>query len=518
MEVSCIFADFRRSWALLAALPLAGCTINPVTGDRELGLVSTAEEIGIGAAQYAPSRQMQGGDYVLDPTLNTYVAEVGDRLADVSDRALPYEFMILNSSVPNAWALPGGKIAVNRGLLLELNSEAELAAVLGHEIVHAAARHGAQAMQRSIILQGALLATTVAARGDYSSLAVGAASVGAQLINQRYGRSAELEADLYGMTYLARAGYDPQAAVALQETFVRLSEDRSQDWLSGLFASHPPSTERVNRNRETAAALPAGGDLGRDRYLAATELIRQTQPAYETYDRGRTALAEDRPDEAEQLAAEAISLVPGEAQFHGLAGDADLARDRFTAAIDHFDDAIGRYDEFFYYHLQKGLAHEALDQRELAETHLQRSLDLLPTAEAYYGLGTLAEGRGDPDTALEHYRVAATANSPVGQAAQDAVIRLDLPENPGGYLQLRTLLDAQGQLLVDVANPTRVTVTDLRLVIRYVDSSGAIRQTGRGLDRTLASGETVRLASGLGPFTSANAYQVELESARVITE
>ena len=518
MEVSRILGNFSRSLALLGPLTLAGCTVNPVTGDRELGLVSTAEEIGVGEAQYIPSRQMQGGDFVLDPNLNDYVAEVGYRLADVSDRALPYEFVILNSSVPNAWALPGGKIAVNRGLLLELDSEAELAAVLGHEIVHAAARHGAQAMQRSMILQGALLATTVAARGDYSNLAIGAASVGAQLINQRYGRGAELEADLYGMNYLASAGYDPQAAVALQETFMRLSEGRSQDWLSGLFASHPPSTERVNRNRETAAALPGGGELGRDRYQVATQRIRETQPAYDAYDRGRTALAENRPDDAEQLAAEAMGLVPGEAQFHALAGNVDLARDRFTAAIDHYDDAIGRYDEFFYYHLQKGLAHEALGQRDSAELHLQTSIDLFPTAEAYYGLGTLAEDRGDRETALEHYRVAATANSPAGQAAQDALIRLDLPENPGGYLQLRTLLDSQGQLIVEVANPTRIAVTDLRLSVRYVDSSGTIQQTGRQLNRTLASGEAVRLATGIGPFTNPNAFQVEFESARVVTE
>jgi hypothetical protein len=80
--------------------------------------------------------------------LTPYVNEVGQKLAAVSKRKLPYEFVVLNSSVPNAWALPGGKIAVNRGLLTELKNEAELAAVLGHEIVHAAARHGAKAQER----------------------------------------------------------------------------------------------------------------------------------------------------------------------------------------------------------------------------------------------------------------------------------------------------------------------------------------------------------------------------------
>ncbi|MCW8920959.1 MAG: M48 family metalloprotease, partial [Sedimenticola sp.] len=228
--------------SLTLIVAVTGCATNPVTGENELALVSEASELKIGQSQYQPSRQMQGGDYQLDPALISYVQGVGQRLAAVSDRKLPYEFVVLNDSTPNAWALPGGKIAVNRGLLLELDNEAELAAVLGHEIVHAAARHGAQGIERGLVLQGVLLAAGVATRdSDYSQLAVGAAAVGANLINQGYSRGAELEADLYGMTYMARAGYDPMAAVGLQETFVRLSKDRKENWLSGMFASHPPS-------------------------------------------------------------------------------------------------------------------------------------------------------------------------------------------------------------------------------------------------------------------------------------
>ena len=92
---------FRSIFGFITPLILASCATNPVTGNLELDLVSTAEEIAIGDAQYLPSRQMQGGDYVLDPELNAYIAEVGYRLASVSDRALPYEFVVLNSSVPN---------------------------------------------------------------------------------------------------------------------------------------------------------------------------------------------------------------------------------------------------------------------------------------------------------------------------------------------------------------------------------------------------------------------------------
>ena len=115
------------------------------------------------------------------------------------------------------------------------------------------------------------------------------------------------------MQYMSRAGYDPQAAVTLQETFVRLSEQGEGDGgrLAQLFASHPPSAERVAKNRETLATLPQGGDLGRERYQAATATLRERQPAYEAYDDGRKALADDKPAEAERLAQQAARLVPG---------------------------------------------------------------------------------------------------------------------------------------------------------------------------------------------------------------
>lgn len=140
---------FRRGLVVFGMTALAGgCAVNPVTGHNEIAFVSESQELAIGQKNYAPYRQAQGGDYVVEPELTRYVKSVGERLAKVSDRKLPYEFNVINDSTPNAWALPGGKISINRGLLVELRSEAELAAVLAHEIVHAAARHSAQSMER----------------------------------------------------------------------------------------------------------------------------------------------------------------------------------------------------------------------------------------------------------------------------------------------------------------------------------------------------------------------------------
>lgn len=510
----------RPSLVAVIALSLASCVVNPVTGNRELALVSAAEEVDIGEAQYAPSRQMQGGDYILDPALTQYVRGVGQRLAAVSDRDLPYEFVVLNSSVPNAWALPGGKIAVNRGLLTELDSEAELAAVLGHEIVHAAARHGALAMQRGLLLQGAVLATAaVAGRGDYSSWAVGAAGLGAQLINQRNGREAELESDYYGMIYMSRAGYDPQAAVTLQETFLRLSQGRGeQDWLAGLFASHPPSAERVAKNRATAATLPAGGTLGREAYQAATASLRRAEPAYEGYDAARRALANDDFAAAEAGALQAVRAVPGEGHFHALLGDIDYRQERFADAAAHYADAIARNDQYFYYYLRDGFARQRLGQLDTAETDLRRSLALLPTAEAYYGLGSLAERRGDRAMALENYRQAAQSTGAAGQAAQEAIVRMDIPVNPGQYLTLRTALDANSALQIEIGNPTRFSIADVGVVIAYTDAQGVSRQLNRTLTDTLPPDTIRRVDSGIGPLSTVQNYAVTIVSARVVSQ
>lgn len=514
---------FRLATGLLLALALGACSTNPVTGEREMVFVSTEAEKSIGAEHYAPSRQMQGGDYTLDPVLTEYVQGVGQKLVAASrevavvDRDLPYEFTVLNNSVPNAWALPGGKIALNRGLLLEMNSEAELAAVMGHEIVHAAARHGAQQMSKGMLLQGAVLGTAIAARDqDYGNLIVGGANIGAQLIMQKYGRDAERESDRYGMLYMSKAGYDPQGAVDLQESFVRLSEGRRTDWLSGLFASHPPSQERVELNKAYLQELPQGGIRGEESYARAIGGIRRNKPAYDAYDKGRKALSEDRPDEAMALANEAISIEPREGHFYALQGDALLSKKRYQDARSRYSTAIERNPQFFYYPLQRGLTALQLNDRRSAKADLEASIELLPTAMAYHGLGVIAERDGNLNLALQYYKGAAGSDSAVGQQAYRSLLRLDLPRNPGQYLQMRTGLDNQGQLIVEIANPTPAAVANLVLAVRYADANGRVQQVNRRLRGGVAANQRGQFATGLGPFANTQAFQAALVAAAIV--
>jgi len=504
-------------FGLLLSIFLVGCATNPVTGKRDFILVSGQQEVAMGKQNYAPMLQSQGGAYDVDPELTKYVQSVGGKLAAVAaeDAPLPYEFTVLNNSAPNAWALPGGKIAINRGLLTEMNSEAELAAVLGHEIVHAAARHTAKQMTKGMLMQGLVVGTAIATNdSSYGDLAVGGASVAAGLITQKYGRSAELESDKYGMRYMSKAGYDPQGAVALQETFVRLSEGRNQDWLSGLFASHPPSQERVNANRKTASRLPSGGTMGTDRFQLAMQKTRDVEPAYEAYDEGRKALAEKKTDEALALANKALDLFPNEAHFHALRGDVRLVNDQFDMAVTNYSRAISRRSSFFYYHLQRGLAKHELGQQDAAIADLENSLQLLPTAPAHYTLGTIKEDRGQSSAAVEHYRAVAKSGGDYGKAAAGRLARLELPSQPGNYIGHRCDVGSNGRLIVSVRNDAAVAVRDVQVSIDYTDDAGRAQQLRRNVGGRLEPGEVASADTGLGPYTGTDC-PVSVTAARV---
>ncbi len=502
-------------------LALAGCAANPVTGESELNIVSESWELEVGQEQYLPSRQMQGGDYNTDPELSRYVNQVGQRLARVSDRKLPYEFVVVNDSTPNAWALPGGKIALNRGLLVELDNEAELAAVLGHEVVHAAARHGAKGVERGVLLQGAVIATgIVLSDRDYGALAASGAALGAGLLNQKYDRDAEREADLYGMRYMHRAGYDPQAAVTLQETFVRLSKEKRQDWLSGLFASHPPSQERVENNRASAQRLGAGGELAEQRYREAIARLQRTKPAYDAYDEGVKALADGDRAKALRLADKAIQIEPAEGRFYALQGDAHFDQGAYRKALKDYDQALRRDPEYFQFYLHRGLTKEKLGDRSGAQKDLERSLQLLPTAAALNTLGQLALAEGEQSRGIDYLSRAARSDSAAGREAAHTLARVQPSRSAGpSNLGAELRLDPARNLVVVLSNPTGKPVREIVVGIRYPDRQGRTQQATGTYQGTLGPGQQVQLSTGIGPWRDARAIRgmrVQVLSSQVL--
>ncbi|MEO7775235.1 MAG: M48 family metalloprotease [Steroidobacteraceae bacterium] len=491
--------------AALLAATLVACGVNPVTGKKEIQFISEGQELQIGAENYSPTKQSQGGDFKVIPDLSAYMNEVGQKLAAVSDRKLPYEFAVLNESVPNAWALPGGKIAVNRGLLTELRSEAELAAVLGHEIVHAAARHGAKAQERGTLISVGMAAAQVGAAiggvdQNLASLMVQGAGLGSALIQTRYGREQELEADEYGMKYMKAAGYDPLAAVSLQETFVRLSGgQKSSGWLEGLFASHPPSPERVARNKVTAQELGAGGQLYADRYLARIAPLQKLKPAYDKYDQAVAAAQKKDFATARTLTTDAAKLVPQEGRFQQMLGEIALAEKKPRDAIAYYENAIALSPDYFGSYLGGGVAQYRLGDKVKAEDWLNKSVKLLPTAPAVFYLGNIARDRGDKAAALKLYQSAAGSQSEVGKEAALEMARMDLPDNPGRYVAAALQVGRDGKPVVIVQNRAPVALADITLTPVLVNASGQIVQQGNPvrINGTLKAGESVAADPGI---------------------
>ena len=217
------------------------------------------------------------------------------------------------------------------------------------------------------------------------------ANVGAGLITTKYSRSAELEADKYGIKYMEKAGYDPAAAITLQQMFVRLDQQRDKQWLDGLFATHPPSEERVEANEMTVEQYPQGGYMGDKEYKKEIRRLKKTAGAYDAMERGYKFLYRKDPEAALKQAQIAIDIEPQEGHFYNLQGKALVMQNKYQQALTAFDKAIEKNPNYFEYYLQRGLLKQRLRMNGRAD--LQKSFDLLPTEEAYRALGHSSQGR-----------------------------------------------------------------------------------------------------------------------------
>lgn len=385
---------------------VAACGTNPVTGSREFQFVSLDEEVNIGKSQYMPAKQSQGGELEEYPELTAYIDDIGQRLAQYSHRPeLPFEFVVLDNPVPNAWALPGGKIAINWGLLLEMQDEAELAAVIGHEITHATARHGAKSMERGLLLQAGMAGLMIGVgasdidRGAGMAVLTGAA-VGGQVINSKYGRSAELESDKYGIGYMVKLGYDPRAAIQLQETFVRLSEGRKSNFIEGLFATHPPSLERVEANRKTAAKYlgspPIGGwKINREEYQAQIAPLHNLLKSNKELEKASHAFREGRNEDALRFIENAESIAPNYATVHNMKAIAYRRAGQSAAAERSANTAVNLRSDYFHFYEVRGVLARDRGEDQAAMADLEHAYSLLPTTLNATVLGELNIANGN---------------------------------------------------------------------------------------------------------------------------
>jgi predicted Zn-dependent protease len=248
--------------SLLAFLP-SGCAVNPVSGKSEIVLISTEEERKLGAQEAVKVEKTMG--LVDDPKIMAYIKTVGRRLAEHSPRQdVDYTFQIVDMEVPNAFALPGGYVYVSRGLLVLVNSEDELAGVMGHEIGHVAGRHAVQRLTRVAATSPLRIATGIVG-GAVSIVAPGvgtaiadAGQVASTLVIAPYSRDQEREADRIGQEIAASAGWNPEGLASLLKSMGRAEKLHSgEERQSSFFDTHPATGERVAKTTERATQLSA---------------------------------------------------------------------------------------------------------------------------------------------------------------------------------------------------------------------------------------------------------------------
>ena len=277
---------------MIIALSVTGCATNAATGKTDLMLVSEEDESQLSAEEH--TKFVRGHGLYSDTKLQDYVQRVGKKVAGVSERKnIPYQFFVLDQTEVNAFALPNGNVYVTRGLLAYLGSEAELAAVLSHEVAHVAARHSSQLMSDTKVANAASMVLGVvagvavgAATGDYNlaqstmNLTSNVSAVTGVLILGNYSREHELEADQLGTNYLTRAGYPAQAMVQVLDTMQSIEkfvaagsakDGKQQQMYHQAFASHPALETRIEKAGDPLPAVQVvdSGHL-QTRYLEQT--------------------------------------------------------------------------------------------------------------------------------------------------------------------------------------------------------------------------------------------------------
>ena len=414
----------RREFLWLSSLAAvgfaAGCATNPVTGKSQLMLVSEDQEIQIDR-QYSPFQFSADYGAIQDKNLNDYVDRTGKNIAARTHRThMPYSFRVVNANYANAYAFPAGSIACTRGILLSLDNEAELAALLGHELGHVNARHTAEQMSQGMLTQAVLGGLAVAAGTQgalYGNMASQLGQIGAGALLASYSRDNERQADSLGMEYMVHSGYSSQGMVGLMKMLQSMGKHQPGA-IELMFATHPMSEERFQTAVQTAETKYKAAEknpVHRERYMDHTAALRNRKNAIEEMQKGEEQMAKQNfaaadthirkalkmaPDDytamvmmsksqllqkkwvvGRQYAEMAQQVYPQEAQAYHLSGFAKVQLKDFDGALEEFN----RYDQvlagdpnsFFF----KGYCYEGMKQYRQAGREYQRYLQVVNQGE-----------------------------------------------------------------------------------------------------------------------------------------
>ncbi len=424
----------RQVLALFGAAALSGCATSPVGGGSILVGMSEDEEKDVDR-KVAPEQFSQDLGAVQDAQLNGYLSEVGHRLDARTHRPqMPYSYRVLNANYVNAYTFPGGAMGVTRGILVDLDNEAELAALLGHELGHVNARHAAQRQGQAMVAQVAVTGVNIiGSAAGFGGLTDLGTQLGASALLSSYSRDNEREADALGQEYMVRAGYPASGMVGLQQLLVDQQKE-SPGMLQTMFSTHPMSKERRDTAREMAESKYAATgkrDVGRERFMDSTAALRLIKPTITACQNGETAMAGKQYGKAEEQFRTALKNTPRDYAANVLMAKCLAVQDKDVQALEYAQTATKIYPQEAQ--AQKLVGVLALAQRNpaLAYEHLDQYDRLLPgDAGVTFLKGVSLEGMGKRQEAASQY-AAYLRRTRQGKAAEYSVSRL----KSWGYLK-----------------------------------------------------------------------------------
>jgi predicted Zn-dependent protease len=324
---------------------------------------------------------------------------------------MPYSYRVLNANYINAYTFPGGAMGVTRGIMTELQSEAELAALLGHEMGHVNARHAAQRQGQALLAQGAVLvlAVGVAAATDsngWGALAAVGGQIGASALLASYSRDNEREADALGQEYMVKAGYPASGMTQLHGLLVRESKERP-GLLETMFSSHPMSSERMATAQKLAEAKYAASlkaNPQRERFMDNTAGLRRLKPTIDACKNGEIAMAQKKLPEAQNQFNNALTAAPQDYPSNLLMAQCLIAQGKQKEAIRYAEAARTIYPQEAQGHKLAGVLKLADRNPGAAVAHFEQVDRLLPGDPAIAFLkGVSYEGSGNQRAAAENY-------------------------------------------------------------------------------------------------------------------
>ncbi|MBI4752854.1 M48 family metalloprotease [Candidatus Desantisbacteria bacterium] len=401
---------FPKLLLLLLFLSLSGCATNPVTGEKQFNLMSEDKEMAMGDSYYPVYTQVSNGLFQ-DKNLQLYVNQTGKKCAAKSHRPqLNYEFNVVNTSVINAYALPGGKISITRGLLNLMENEDQLAGVLSHEVGHVAARHVASGYTRSVLTGfGLSLLDTVMAIKDVKNREYynTAAGLAANLIVMKYSRDQEREADTLGMEYMVKAGYNPVGFVQTMQILQSLSQ-REPSKLEIMFQSHPMSLERIENAKaqiQSNFATLQSNTFQVDEFQKNTNYLKKVGHAYKQCDQSEELTKKEKFGEAVMELKSALTIAPDEALIHTTLSAAYFAEKKYEEAANEIERSLSMYPDLFMSRFLAGLILHTTNKFETSITHLKIADKLVPdNVNVVFYLGLNYEKLKEIETAAEYYK------------------------------------------------------------------------------------------------------------------